>query len=134
PAHTACSPLSLLDALPISSELQLNMDDLALPVLSPYFGRFLGYGVDSGKLKLDLDYEFTGTRLKASNQVVLDRMELGQAVASEEAVNAPVKLGLALLTDRQGVIEVDLPIEGDLSDPQFSVGQIVMRAFVNLLV
>ena len=116
------------------SELQLNMDDLALPVLSPYFGRFLGYGVDSGKLKLDLDYEFIGTRLKASNQVVLDRMELGQAVASEEAVNAPVKLGLALLTDRQGVIEVDLPIEGDLSDPQFSVGQIVMRAFVNLLV
>src|SRR5690554_7443108 len=115
------------------SELQLNMDDLALPVLSPYFGRFLGYGVDSGKLKLNLDYEFTGTRLKASNQVVLDRMELGQAVASEEAVNAPVKLGLALLTDRQGMIEVDLPIEGDVSDPEFSVGQIVMRAFVNLL-
>ena len=61
-------------------------------------------------------------------------MQLGQSVASEDAVNAPVKLGLALLTDRDGVIEVDLPIEGDMSDPQFSVGQIVMRAFVNLMV
>lgn len=116
------------------SDLQLTMNDLALPVLSPYLGRYLGYAVDGGKLMLALDYEITGTRLKASNQVVLDRMQLGQSVASEDAVNAPVKLGLALLTDRDGVIEVDLPIEGDMSDPQFSVGQIVMRAFVNLMV
>ncbi|KPQ30643.1 MAG: protein of Unknown Function containing DUF748 domain [Marinobacter excellens HL-55] len=117
-----------------SSALSLSMEDLSLPVLSPYFGRYLGYAVDSGKLKLNLDYEFTGTRLKASNQVTLDRMALGQAVASDQAVGAPVKLGLALLTDRRGVIEVDLPIQGDVSDPEFSVGQIVMRAFVNLLV
>src|SRR5690554_2531295 len=117
-----------------SSDLKLTMDDLALPVLSPYLGRYLGYSVDGGKLKLELDYQITGTRLKASNQVVLDRMQLGQSVASDDAVNAPVKLGLALLTDRQGIIEVDLPIEGDMTDPEFSVGQIVMRAFVNLLV
>lgn len=117
-----------------TSDLKLSMDDLALPALSPYFGRYLGYTVDSGKLALNLDYEFTGTRLKASNQVVLDRMSLGQAVASEQATGAPVKLGLALLTDRRGVIEVDLPIQGDIADPEFRVGQIVMRAFVNLLV
>lgn len=115
------------------SNLQLTMDDLALPVLSPYFGRYLGYAVDSGKLKLKLDYQVTGSQVKASNQVVLDRMSLGQAVTSDQAVSAPVKLGLALLTDRRGVIEVDLPLEGDLADPEFSVGQIVMRAFVNLL-
>jgi len=117
-----------------TSDIRLAMEDLALPVLSPYFGRYLGYAVDSGKLKMNLDYEFTGTRLKASNLVVLDRMELGQAVASDEAISAPVKLGLALLTDRRGVIEVDLPVQGDISDPEFRVGQVVMRAFVNLLV
>jgi uncharacterized protein involved in outer membrane biogenesis len=117
-----------------TSDIRLAMEDLALPVLSPYFGRYLGYAVDSGKLKMNLDYEFTGTRLKASNRVVLDRMELGQAVPSDEAISAPVKLGLALLTDRRGVIEVDLPVQGDIADPEFRVGQIVMRAFVNLLV
>ncbi|MBE0486624.1 DUF748 domain-containing protein [Marinobacter sp.] len=117
-----------------ASVLKLSMDDLSLPVLSPYFGRYLGYAVDSGKLNLYLDYEFTGTRIKASNQVIMDRMALGQAVVSDQAIGAPVKLGLALLTDRRGVIEVDLPIQGDVSDPEFRVGQIVMRAFVNLLV
>lgn len=115
------------------SDLKLLMEDLSLPALSPYFGRYLGYGVDSGKLDLNLDYEIAGTRIDASNLVVLDRLELGSAVASDQAVNAPVKLGLALLRDRRGVIEVDLPISGDLADPEFSVGKVVMRAFVNLL-
>ena len=116
------------------SDLTLAMDNLSLPELSPYFGRYLGYDVDSGKLNLNLDYEIAGSKIDASNVVIMDRLELGQVVASDEAVNAPVKLGLALLRDRNGVIEVDLPVSGDLSDPDFSVGQVVMRAFVNLLV
>lgn len=115
------------------SDLKLKMQDLSLPALSPYFGRYLGYGVDSGKLNLNLDYEIAGSRIDASNLVVMDRLELGSAIASDQAVNAPVKLGLALLRDSEGVIEVDLPISGDLSDPDFSVGKVVMRAFVNLL-
>ena len=116
-----------------TSNLDLTLQGLPLPLLSPYFGRYIGYTADSGKLALDLDYSFTGSRIDASNEIIMDQMELGQSVASDQAINAPVKLGLALLTDRQGVIEVDLPVSGDLADPQFSVGQVVMRAFVNLL-
>jgi len=117
-----------------TSDLKLTMSDVSLPVLSPYFGRYIGYGVDSGKLNLTLDYQLAGTRVEASNLVVMDRLELGQAVASKDAVKAPVKLGLALLRDSDGIIEVDLPVSGDLADPEFSVGKVVMRAFVNLLV
>lgn len=116
-----------------TSDLKLTMENVSLPMLSPYFGRYLGYSVDSGKLKLDLDYEFSGSRLDAANSVILDRLELGGPVASDEAVSAPVKLGLALLRDRQGVIDINLPISGDLESPDFSIGQVVMRTFVNLV-
>jgi len=117
-----------------TSDIRLALSNLSLPVLSPYFGRHLGYAVDSGKLRLELDYRLAGNRLEASNLVVLERMKLGQAVASDQAIKAPVKLGLALLTDRQGDIEMDLPIRGDLADPEFRVGKVVTSAFVNLLV
>lgn len=116
-----------------SSELVIRLQDLSLPTLSPYFGRYLGYGVDGGKLALNLDYKIAGSRIDATNLVVMDRLELGQTVPSDEAVNAPVKLGLALLRDSDGIIEIDLPVSGDLNDPEFSVGRVVMRAFVNLL-
>lgn len=115
------------------SNLNLQVDGVALPALSPYLGRYLGYGVRNGKLNLNLDYEIAGSRIDAANQIVLDSIELGDVVASELAVNAPLKLGLALLRDRRGVIDINLPIQGDLADPQFSVGPIVMRTFVNLI-
>ncbi|MGQ7273016.1 DUF748 domain-containing protein [Marinobacter sp. V034] len=116
-----------------TTKLKLNADNLAMSDLSPYFGRYVGYSVDSGKLKLDLDYDITGSHIKADNRVIMDQLALGESVQSEEAVNAPVRLGLSLLRDGDGVIDIDLPIEGDLDDPEFRVGRVVMRTFVNLL-
>ncbi|MFN2361037.1 MAG: DUF748 domain-containing protein [Marinobacter sp.] len=116
-----------------TSNLTLSLEGVSLPILSPYFGRYLGYGVDSGKLNLEMDYELSGTSLEAGNHLVLDRLELGGAVPSEQAVNAPVRLGLALLRDSDDVIEIDLPISGNLEDPDFRIGHVVMRAFVNVV-
>ncbi|TBW53742.1 DUF748 domain-containing protein [Marinobacter halodurans] len=116
-----------------TTHLELNLDNMAMAELSPYFGRYLGYAVDSGKLRMDLKYDITGPKIKADNRIVMDQLTLGQAVQSKDAVNVPVKLGLTLLRDTDGVIDVDLPIEGNLDDPEFRVGQVVLRAFVNLL-
>ncbi|MDI9243662.1 DUF748 domain-containing protein [Marinobacter sp. CHS3-4] len=115
------------------SDLKLIVDDISLPALSPYLGQYLGYAIESGKLDLDLNYKLAGSRIDADNHILLDRMELGDTVDSEQAVNAPVKLGLALLRDTRGLIDIDLPIEGDLDDPQFRIGPVVMRTFVNLI-
>jgi uncharacterized protein involved in outer membrane biogenesis len=115
------------------SNLLLKVDGLSLPALSPYLGRYLGYGISNGRLNLDMNYEITGSRIDASNRIVLDRMELGDSVLSEQAVNAPVKLGLALLRDGRGVIDINLPIQGDLGDPQFRIAPVVMGTFVNLV-
>lgn len=116
-----------------TSSLKLSLDNMAMAELSPYFGRFLGYAVDSGKLRMDLKYDITGSDIKADNHIVMDQLTLGQAVQSDEAVDVPVKLGLTLLRDTDGIIDIDLPIEGNLDDPEFRIGRVVMRTFVNLL-
>jgi len=115
------------------SDLALKVDNVSLPALSPYLSRYLGYRIKSGKLDLDLDYRFIGSNIDAANHVVLDQMELGATVASEQAVKAPVKLGLALLQDSRGLIDINLPVAGDLDDPKFSLAPLVMGTFVNLI-
>lgn len=117
-----------------TTELHLVMTELALPVLSPYFGRYLGYRIDSGKLALDLNYEITGSELKAQNEVILERLQLGAPVQSAEATDAPVRLGLAMLRDGDGRIEINVPIEGNLDNPNFQLGQVLMNTFVNMVV
>jgi len=115
------------------SDLVLNLENLELLRLSPYSGRYLGYGIAGGKLALKLDYRLQGTRINASNQIILNRLELGQPMLSEQAVGVPTKLGLALLRDGNNVIELNVPVNGDLADPEFHVGKVMMRAFADLL-
>ncbi|WP_148861118.1 DUF748 domain-containing protein [Marinobacter fonticola] len=116
-----------------TTKLKLELDNLAMAELSPYVGRYLGYAVDNGKLGLDLDYTITGTQLDAANHIVMDQFTLGQPVESEQAVDVPIKLGLTLLRNSNGIIDINLPVSGNLGDPKFRFSQVVMGAFVNLL-
>jgi hypothetical protein len=117
-----------------TSRLEVNLEQMPLTTLSPYFARFLGYRIDGGKLALEMDYRLKGSRVSASNEIIFDRLELGPSVSSSQAVNVPVKLGLALLRDRQGQIKLDLPVEGDLADPDFQIHRILGSTFLNLVV
>ncbi|MFW5824989.1 MAG: hypothetical protein ACOCVV_08485, partial [Marinobacter sp.] len=89
---------------------------------------------DSGKLSWNGHYRFRGTRVEATNDLVLNRLELGDRVQSDAAVTAPVRLGLALLRDDDNQVRLDVPVSGDLSDPEFTLGPVMMRTIRNTLV
>ena len=115
-------------------EFKSKLSGLEMPALSPYSAQFIAHNLQSGKLSLDLDYKLHNSKLKGKNNVVADQLYLGEKVPSEEAIDAPVALGLALLRDVSGVIDLDVGVSGDLDDPGFSVSGIILKAFVNVLV
>lgn len=114
-------------------DLAIVLQGLDLLAASTYFAKYAGYPVTKGKLSLDLAYALADRKLEGKNVVVVDQLTLGDKVESPEATWLPVKLGLAILTDKRGRMELDLPVSGDLDDPEFSVGKIVLRALVNVL-
>lgn len=115
------------------TDIQVNFDKIELAALTPYSGRHVGYAIDKGKLSLDLNYKIANNKMDATNHVTLDQFELGQTIESEEALSIPLKLALALLTDMNGVIDINLPITGDMDSPDFAIGGLVAKALVNLL-
>ncbi len=123
---------------PLASDLFLDLKaeatDVELPPLTPYSGKYVGYGIEKGKLSMKLHYLVDNRKLTAENSIILDQLTFGDKVESPDATKLPVRLAVALLKDRNGVIAFDLPISGSLDDPQFSVGGIVLRAIVGLLV
>ena len=104
-----------------------------LTAASTYSAKYAGYGIEKGKLSMDVAYFIENSQLKASNQLLLDQLTLGDKVDSPEATKLPVKFALALLTDRHGQINLSLPIEGSLNDPQFRIGRIIWQVIGNLL-
>ena len=121
-------------AASVYSDIKMSFKGLELTTMTPYSGHFAGYKIDKGKLSVDLSYKVDQRKLTAEQRFVIDQLQLGDPVDSPDAVHLPLKLAVALLKDRNGVIDIPLPISGSLDDPQFKIGPIIWHAVVNLLV
>jgi hypothetical protein len=115
------------------TDIGVKFSNIELTTLTPYSSKFAGYRIDKGKLSLDLNYKINNRQLNATNKVVFNQLTLGDKVQSPDAMNLPLKLAVAILKDKNGVIDVDLPITGSIDDPKFRVGPIIWKAFLNLL-
>ncbi len=115
-------------------DLNVNFRDVDLSPLSPYAGWYAGYGIEKGKLTLNLKYHIEKRKLESDNKVFLDQFTFGGAVDSPKATKLPVKLAVALLKNRQGEIRLDIPVTGSLNDPKFSIWGVVWKILGNLLV
>ncbi|MBE9528354.1 MAG: DUF748 domain-containing protein [Proteobacteria bacterium] len=115
-------------------DLKLDFEDFDLSSMSPYSGKYVGYEISKGKLILDLDYLIEKGQLKSTNSIVLDQITFGQRVESPDATKLPVRFALNLLKNRQGAVELDIPVSGSLDDPEFKVGGVIMKLAVNFIV
>ena len=115
------------------ADVTLSFKNMELASLTPYSGKFAGYKIDKGKMSLDFSYKILGNHLNGENRIFLNQLTLGERVDSSDALNLPIRLAIALLKDRAGNIDIDLPVQGDLADPEFSYGRLIGRALVNLL-
>ncbi|MBQ1783119.1 MAG: DUF748 domain-containing protein [Gammaproteobacteria bacterium] len=115
------------------SDIAVQFRNLALSPLSPYTATFAGRHIAAGRLNLDLEYRVENSRLNSNNAVVLQGLTLGETVESPDAVSLPLDLAIALLSDSNGKIDIALPVSGDVDSPEFSYGQVIGKAVVNLL-
>jgi len=124
------NPLSVKPYL----DLQAEVKGIELTPFSSYSGKYAGYAIEKGKLSLFVKYKIENDQLTAENRVFLDQLTFGDPVESPDATKLPVKLAIALLQNRNGEIDINLPISGSLNDPQFSIGGLVVKVIVNLFV
>jgi hypothetical protein len=115
------------------TDVNVVFENLNLPTISPYSGRYAGYPINKGKLSLNLAYKLSQKELVGENKVLVDQITMGNRVESPDAASLPIPLALALLKDRKGQITIDLPVRGNLNDPDFSYGGIIWRALMNLI-
>jgi hypothetical protein len=119
---------------PLALDIKGKVRDLELPPLSPYSVKYAGHGIERGKMDVDVAYRIQPDgQLTAQNSIVLRQLVFGEQVDGAPT-SLPVRLAAALLADRNGVIDLNLPISGSLNDPQFSLAPVIFKALVNLIV
>jgi len=125
----------LLSASPkVFTDMEVKFQNIDMTNLSPYTGKFIGHTLKEGKMNVELDYKIDDAQMQGGNRIVLKKLTLGEEVESEDAISAPVSLAIALLKDGDGVIDLDVPVSGDVNKPDFAIGHVVWTAFKNLIV
>ncbi|MCA8020734.1 DUF748 domain-containing protein [Burkholderia metallica] len=114
-------------------DLTATAHDIELTNLTPYSAKYAGYPITKGKLNVDLHYALANDQLKANNHIFIDQLTFGDRVENDTATKLPVKLAISLLKNTRGQIDVNLPVSGSLSNPEFSVGGLIWRAVLNLI-
>lgn len=115
------------------TDIQMVFRNLEISRLSPYSVQFAGYAIEDGRLDTDLGYVLDERKLQGENSIVIREMQLGAKSDHPDAGNLPLGLAVALLKDSEGVIDLDVPVEGDLDNPEFRIGGVVMQALGNLI-
>jgi hypothetical protein len=136
--HVNDAPLAIMGKInPLRGNLFLDIkasvSGMDMAPFSPYSGKYVGYDIEKGKLSFDVTYQVLDHDLTAQNHLVLDQLTFGNKVESPDATQLPVQLAIAMLKDRNGTIDIHLPVEGSLNDPQFSVGGIIFKMVINLI-
>lgn len=116
------------------TDLDFNFKNLELSSLSGYSASFAGHEIDSGKLFLDLGYDIKNSELLGSNNVMIKQIKLGREIEDENITSLPLGFVIALLEDNEGIIEIDMPVEGNLDQPDFKYGALVLKTLGNLIV
>jgi flagellar motor protein MotB len=115
------------------ADIKISFKDIELSPVTPYTNKYLGYPIIKGKLNFDVAYLVDKRKLDSQNKVTIDQLTFGDKVESPDAIKAPVTLAVSLLTDRNGQINLDVPVSGSLDDPKFRVWPIIWQVIVNLI-
>lgn len=115
-------------------DIKANADGIELTGLTAYSTRYTGYPITKGTLTVNVHYTLDQGNLTADNHIFIDQLTFGDRVANSTATNLPIRLAVSLLKNSKGEIDVDVPVSGSLKDPQFSIGSVILHAFMNLIV
>jgi len=115
------------------TDLTVSFQNVDMKPMSPYSVTFAGRKIASGTLNLKLEYKIQNSELLGDNKVLLEQFTLGERIEAPNAINLPLDLAIALLTDTDGKIDVAVPVSGNVDNPKFTYGHVIRQALVNLI-
>jgi len=115
-------------------DIKAKANGIELTGLTPYSTKYTGYPIVKGTLTVVVHYLLDQGKLTADNHIFIDQLTFGDHVESPDATNLPIRFAISLLKNSKGQIDLRVPVSGSLSDPQFSIGSVILSAFMNLLI
>ena len=126
--HGALSNLNTMD-------IYISVKNLVLKHFSNYSLHYTAYPIKAGTLAFASENKIVDRNLDSKNTIDIYNITVGNKVDDiDPEYTVPMKIGLYILKDKDDKIQFDVPVKGNLDDPEFSYGKIIWKTVLNLLV
>lgn len=101
------------------SRVNIKLENYNMHSLTSYSYNYIGQKIESGKLFLNLIYKMKDTKLFGMNNIILQKIVLGDKKSDKNVRILSLDTALILLEDSEGKVDINVGIDGDLSKPNF---------------
>ena len=113
----------------------ISVKNLALKHFSPYSHHFTGYPISSGTMAFASENAMNNWNIESKNTIDIYNINVGDKDGNTDPEYiVPMKVGLYILKDKDDKIQFDVPVKGNVKDPEFSYVKIVWQTVMNLLI
>ncbi|WP_405339423.1 DUF748 domain-containing protein [Fibrobacter sp.] len=113
----------------------ISVKNLALKHFSPYSHHYTGYPISSGTMAFASENKMNDWNIDSKNTIDIYNIDVADKDANTDPeFTVPMKVGLYILKDKDDKIEFDVPVKGNVQDPEFSYLKIVWQTVMNLLI
>lgn len=132
------APMALTGVInPLISEpfvdVTFILNNFELPSMTPYADTYAGLDIDEGQLSLALKYQLKNNYLVGSNHILIDQLDINDVKGSDVGSMLPITLAIPLLKNSSGEIDLGVNVSGNINDPSFNVGEIVLKSLGNII-
>ena len=117
---------------PYELKVDYVINNFQLTDLNSYSMHFVGFPILLGNMYYKGKTVIANKQLTSENKLIVRNAKLGKK--SGGIMNLPLKLALYLLKDIHGDIILDLPLTGDLNNPQTKIGKLVWQVLKNVVI
>ncbi len=115
-------------------KIDLSIDGLFLNRFSPYGRFYTGHrlleGISSFKNKSTIKDSY----LTSTNNLHIEQVKVSKKDKTQSGYSLPLRLGVALMKDTNGNVDLEIPVEGPINDPKYKFGKVIWQIVKNLFV
>jgi uncharacterized protein involved in outer membrane biogenesis len=122
------------------ADISGEMRRFTLPTVNPYAESVIAWIIERGTLTARLHYTIEKNQITASNEIIVENLHVAKSRTDDEVqkrIGLPLGMIVALVTDSNNSIRVNLPITGTLqswsADLSDAIWTVVKNAVVNIV-
>lgn len=115
-------------------DIHYHLQKIPMAMFNPYLITYTSFPLDRGTIELKGNWSVRNGYINSNNRLTVIDARVNRRQKRNGARWIPLRLIMFFVRDRGNVIDYEVPIKGDLKDPKFKVGDVILDVLTNIFV